>query len=228
MFERHDFVFFNRSSIDTIIKSARCVLPHAPCEYWDELFEEVGSCIPGIVRRQENTLPDFVDVGFSSPRRVNGIHYRVSASIPIRDIGEIMTPFKVMQIAQRNKKTPNKHALLKLVSIAEPFGMCLGLLGSHALQLVTGLPYVSTPSDIDLVAKGPMGNLRDFAFGMMNCEKEFQITTDTEVRIQTVANGIYDVKLAELITAKTSIVGKGIADVKLLHMEDDLKEYIIN
>ncbi len=214
MLNRHDLVFFNRNAIDTIAANAECLPPDAPRAYWDELFEKAGLQIPGIVRRQEHGRKGWLDVGFSSPRRFNGVRYRVSASIPTDDIEEVMTPFQVMRIALDNAKDTDRRIMTELCSSGCRGGVCVGLLGSRALQSLTGLPYISAPSDYDLIVEGRMEALKAYAGNVKKIERRYGIVTDIEARIHE-RNLACDVKLKELMSSSNWIMGKTLSDVLL-------------
>ena len=215
MFKRHDLVFFSRRAIDQIRQSAWGVQPDAPDEYWEELFDKVGTRIPGIVRRQESMRRNALDVGFSSPRRVNGVHYRVSATIPTGDIEQILTPFQVMERAAAGPKAANTAVITAVFRSAQEGGLSVGILGSHALQAVTGLPYVSVPSDFDLIVQGEESAMATYAKTVAELEQDLGFVSDTEARIPF-GNGFLDVKLEELLSQSQCVLGKSISDVVLL------------
>lgn len=217
MWERHDLVFFNRSSVDSIMRSARCIQVDSPKKYWDELFENIGNRIPGIVRRQEKLNQGYLDVGFTLPRRVNQVHYRVSASIPLRDIEEIITPFKVMEIAVNNNATSNRDVLAALHILACKNDLSVGLFGSNALQVMTGIQYTDNLSDNDLIISGNLKNLNNY-YHIVSCiENTYGIVNDIEIRLPvSMKNGCiknYDIKLKELMDPNKLVMGKGIEDI---------------
>ncbi len=220
IFKRHNLIFFSRRNINTIVDNSRAVLPDAPKEYWSELFELIGTRIPGIVRRQESKRDGYVEVGFSSPRYFDGVRYRVSASVPIADINEVVTPFEVMKTAISGNKIPNKNIISRLYSLACDNEISVGLLGSYALQAVTELDYTNATSDIDLIVQGNSEAFSIYATHIREVEKHFCLKTDTEARIPVAVDcGTsvhYDVKLYELLTESKYIMGKGISDVALL------------
>jgi len=214
MLNRHDLVFFNRNAIDTIAANAECLPPDAPRAYWDELFEKAGLQIPGIVRRQEHGRKGWLDVGFSSPRRFNGVRYRVSASIPTDDIEEVMTPFQVMRIALDKAKDTDARIIAELYASGGRNGVCVGLLGSRALQTVTGLRYAFASSDYDLIVEGRMDALKAYAEDVKETERRYGIVTDIEARICQKKSAC-DIKLEEWMSSSNWMMGKTISEVLL-------------
>ncbi|MDL2258937.1 malonate decarboxylase holo-[acyl-carrier-protein] synthase [Eubacteriales bacterium OttesenSCG-928-K08] len=215
MLARHDFIFFNRMALSSIINSANCVLNDAPREYIDELFEHAGTRIPGIVRRQESACGELIDIGLSSPRLVNGTRLRVGATIPKKYVLERVTPFEAMDIALA--AGGDGRALKTLDVCARMNALPIGLVGSRALKAVSGLDYLSPASDYDLLIRGRLKQMEGFARLAAQLGQHLKIALDVEARVLIEKSGeACDVKLVELLSNSQFVLGKTLREVLLL------------
>jgi phosphoribosyl-dephospho-CoA transferase len=105
---------------------------------------------PAIVRRRDaDALPSIVSVGVAlPPEPVTGIKPRVALRVNASDIARHSPPLAVAQVAAL--APPQwRPALVALADDAH--GLDLRVYGSLALQSITGLPYLTASSDIDLL-----------------------------------------------------------------------------
>lgn len=215
-FKRHDLMFFNCNAIGKIRETAKCTLPNAPHACMEELLCLVGNKIPGIVRRQEEGMPvDLVSLGFSSPHRVDGVRYRVAADIPLLAVERILTPYDILELASRI--SPDDIVLRELYELGHRCGVTVGLMGSRALQLVTGLDY--SPDDYDLILEGNIAHLRIYAEQVRHLERDCKVVVDMEVRVLHCGTE-YDVKLKELLSKASWVMGKSLTSVTLLRPQE--------
>ncbi len=182
-----------------------------------------GDCdIPGFVRRSDEK-PEAVALGFVPQQRIEGNRVRIGAFTDVEDIVIVMSPYDIMQrkVYAHNAKTKCIKTILKLYDLADLFDIKVGVLGSAALELATGLPYTDEASDIDLLVK-PSRYEKLRAFYQTAQEKFSDINMDFELELP---NG-YGVKLAEIFMDTRTVLGKSIDDVNLLHRQD-VMQYLI-
>ena len=103
----------------------------------------------------------------------------------------------------------------QLYELAYVFDLQIGVLGSAALELITGLPYTDENSDIDLIVK-PAGynRLLQFYRAAQACCNEIKMDFELDL-----PNG-YGVKLAEIFMETQTVLGKSLEDVSLLNRKD--------
>lgn len=205
---RHDLLFFDRRSIDYVVHHARVVLPTYNNEHLEELFSLMGNCIPAIVCRQESRSEEWIEVGLSSFRRSDNSRLRVRTRVPLNQIEEVVTPFSVMEKAAQAAAEGSVPS--KLLRLAEQNRLSIGLYGSYAMQTVTGLPYVSDSSDLDILLQGEYPDINSFSKALDGITGGIRV--DAEVRL---SNG-YDVKLTEFLSRSQTVLGKGMHDAVLL------------
>lgn len=201
-------------------KAYRSISQNCTCASYEEIKELIVNGynavkIPGIIRREEMVevvKDDQVAVGFSSPYRRNGNRLRVPAFVPFEEIRKIISPYDLLtyDFSARNKPM---QALYVLKKFALTNNIKLGLWGSTGLEVFTGLSYTDENSDLDLLIE--VNDYQGFeqVFAQLQHEVEdYNVKVDLEVDLP---NG-YGVKAAELILDTEYVLGKGIADVKLL------------
>lgn len=180
------------------------------------LPEFAGARIPGIIRRADITLPDnLVAVGFSSPCAGPDGRLRLAATVDAADIVGITDPYALlgMPIPER---TISLQTLLSARELSGCLGLRLGVWGSAALEVCTGLPYTHQASDLDLlVAPAPLEVLTRFLKEMYKLEQQCALRIDVELDL---SDG-YGVQLKELMGSGRMILGKSLADVALLSRE---------
>lgn len=218
--KRHNLVFVSEQGKEKIWRELAAKYTGLPGQLVEEVLKgEVD--IPGFVRRSEKKS-EAVALGFVHYKRIDGNRIRIGAFTADEDIVTIMTPYEVMQrkAFATEARTPCLEAVAKLFALAEIFDLQVGILGSAALELVTGLPYTDTYSDIDLLVKpAPYNRLLQFyraaqaSFGDINMDFELDLP-----------NG-YGVKLAEIFMETQTVLGKSLDDVNLLSRKD-IMEYL--
>lgn len=221
--KRHDLVFVSRQGKDKIWQSIAAKYTGLPGELVEDVLQGEYD-IPGFVRRSDDKS-DAVPIGFVHHKRIDGNRIRIGAFTSVDDIVTVMTPYEVMQrkAFAYEAKTPCIEVVSKLYALSEVFDLQVGVLGSAALELVTGLPYTDENSDIDLVIKpAPYNRLLQFyraaqaSFGTINMDFELDLP-----------NG-YGVKLAEVFMDTQTVLGKSLDDVNLLSRKDIMQYLTIN
>lgn len=177
--------------------------------------------IPGIVRRDEAhplatgapyyTEHDIVPVGFVYPYREDGMRIRHPSRIRGDAILRITSPYEIPTF-EYGRRTAPLDALSQLSETAP-----LGVWGSAAMEIVTGLPYTDALSDLDLLVKGcSHQELTQLFYDVTAAETSFGIRIDVEI---TLTSG-YGVNLKEYLSSVPEVLGKGVADVILINRED--------
>ena len=177
------------------------------------LPQQAGARIPGIIRRDEtDRAGGRIPVGFSSPSHGPGGRIRVAAFVDSADIIRVTTPYELLlgNFTQHNKCT---HALAVCRNAADELDLDIGVWGSAALELYSGLPYTHDESDLDLlVAAAPQTVLAAFLKRINTIENRFDLRIDVEVDLD---NG-YGVHMKELLGNGRTLLGKSQCDVALL------------
>lgn len=182
------------------------------------LLERPGQVIlPAIITRQEGVARGKCRVGWSSWELNQNGRFRVSAPVSEECIEKAWTPEEVMDMEGRHP--PRLQPVLRqLRQAAWAEQIRLGLIGSAAMETVTGLPYLRDSSDIDLVVQaGSQESLSRFAAVLELLEQRFAVRMDAEVRL--LQGGV---KLKELLSGQKTVLVKGKESVSLLSREQGL------
>ena len=126
-----------------------------------------------------------------------------------------ITPQQVVKLSF----VPRTPALAALSVMKEkvPDRIRLGVWGSGALEIYTGLPYTDGRSDLDVVVTGvSMDEVARIVELADTLEKSFPVRIDVEVQLE---EG-WGVNGRELLSGRDTILVKGIREVKLARRED--------
>ncbi len=183
---------------------------------------QAGTRVPGIVRREEGALrPGSLPVGFSAPVAVPAGRMRVTAFTRLADIVRATSPYELLALPSSQPRNSCTSALAAAKRLAEAAGLCLGVWGSVAAELYTGLPCTHDDSDLDLLVKvAPRDVLAEFLKMIVAIESDFGLRIDVELDL---SSG-YGVQLKELFGQGRTVLGKGLSDVVLLPREQLLAE----
>lgn len=186
------------------------------------LPEQAGARIPGIVRREEGSAGrDRIPVGFSSPLAGREGRLRIAAFVHPDQVVRITSPFELLSAAAISVRTPCMQALEIAGNHARPLGLALGVWGSAALELYTGLPCTHRDSDLDLLVRPACREvLSRFLTEIGTIEQQLGLRIDVELAMK---DG-YGVQLKELFGQGRTILGKSLANVALLCREQILAE----
>ena len=213
--KRHNLVFVSQHGKDKIWKEISQNYQGEALELVQDVLKG-GYNIPGFVRR-DDARPNAVAIGFVHQRRLQGNRIRIGAFTEMQDIDGIMTPYEVMErkAFTVDEATPCIDTVIKLYGLAGSYDLQVGVLGSAALELATGLPYTDEASDIDILVKpAPYDKLLDF---YRTAKENFcEIPMDFELDLP---NG-YGVKLAEVFMDTKTVLGKSLDNVEILHRKD--------
>lgn len=178
------------------------------------LPEQAGARIPAVVRREEGALPPgCIPVGFSAPWVGPQGRPRLSALVRGEDVLRATSPYELLAASPLKPRTPCTRALAAASKQARELGLQLGVWGSAALELYTGLACTHQDSDLDLLlGVAPRETLHTYLTEIEALEQRFGLRIDVELDL---ANG-YGVHLKELFAPGRTVLGKSLQDVKML------------
>jgi phosphoribosyl-dephospho-CoA transferase len=211
IYKRHDLVWLSDAGLDYAADNIQNCIPLIPDK---ELRAIIFSSppVPAIVRRQEPAEDWSLCVGFSFPRIIEGTRLRLSAKVPLDCVVGHKTPFDVLEYDIC--RLPGQEAIQAIMDAGNKYHTQVGLFGSAALHLVTGLPYWQENSDLDIYLRhsGSGQELTLFYKQLVFIEEQSGVTVDAEIE----CCGEYGVKLKELFGSGKTVLGKGLYDVALL------------
>jgi phosphoribosyl-dephospho-CoA transferase len=186
------------------------------------LPEKSGCRVPGIVRREEGTLRSgSIPIGFSSLMTGNEGRLRVAAFVRQEDVSRSTSPYELLSLMSAPPRNACNTALALVRNQARESGLVLGVWGSAALELYTGLPCTHQDSDLDLlVAVAPREALAHFLLKIESIEAHLDLRIDVELDL---ANG-YGVHLKELFGSGRTVLGKSLIDVAMFPCEQIFAE----
>ena len=213
---RHDLVYISQTAKQRMLAEVAKLYQGEQLLMIKELFS-AEQLIPGIVRRAEELTDKLIPLGFVHPKRLAGNRLRVASFSEVSAIEKFCTPYQVLQ---QEIKLHNRclQCLREIVLLSNQYQLEIGVLGSAALELVTGLRYTDNNSDLDLLIKPAAGEkIKDFYKAAQNIGKDINI--DLELALP---NG-YGIKVAELFRDTQTVLGKSLKDVRLLSKQEILK-----
>ena len=201
--KRHNLVFISKQGKDKIWSD---ISPRYDGES-KHLAEEVlqGNVgIPGFIRRNDAENTEGIAIGFVHHKRIDGNRIRIGACTAADDVVTIMTPYEVLTRRAFAFTTRNRcmQIVRQLYELAYVFDLQIGVLGSAALELITGLPYTDE------------NRLLQFYRAAQACCNEIKMDFELDL-----PNG-YGVKLAEIFMETQTVLGKSLEDVSLLNRKD--------
>ncbi len=186
------------------------------------LPEKAGVRVPGVVRREEGTLlPGYIPVGFSSPMAGHEGRLRVAAFVRQEDVSRKTSPYELLSLMSAPPRNACNTALALTRNHAQELGIALGVWGSAALELYTGLPCTHQDSDLDLlVSVASREALAHFLLKIESIEAHLDLRIDVELDL---ASG-YGVHLKELFGQGRTVLGKSLIDVAMFPREQVFAE----
>ncbi|SOC19116.1 malonate decarboxylase holo-[acyl-carrier-protein] synthase [Rhodobacter maris] len=173
----------------------------------------LGERIPGIACRPTGPCPQGGgQIGFSFPFRVGAARVRSAVGVSPAQITATLTPWEVMVLAETLGDTLHP-AIEELRRISVATGVEIGLIGSVALQAVTGLGYTRPDSDIDLVVRA---TCLEHLHALAAAVHDLTLCTGTALDIEVALAGGIGAKLNELLSGSDAVLGKTIAGVELI------------
>jgi len=182
--------------------------------------------VPGIVRREEGldgplgknhySEDETVYIGFVHPRKENGGRVRFGASISGADIRDAVTPFEIV----RKDYHPRSTSLKMLKELGGRHA--IGVWGSNALEIVTGLHYTDDTSDLDVLH---MFTGEEDAMRLWKEVNELEGMFGTRIDVELVTSDGYGINLKEYVQGGDTLLAKGLRDVILINRKDIEKEH---
>ncbi|MBN2752537.1 MAG: malonate decarboxylase holo-[acyl-carrier-protein] synthase [Rhodospirillaceae bacterium] len=189
-----------------------------------DVSSRVSAClsqnaVPGIVCRPTQVVrANQVQLGLSFPFREKGTRVRAAIVVDRSDIVSLTDPYRV---AERSDDVSGAlgGVLRAVVVRGAAYGVEVGVIGSVAMEIETGLPYATTASDIDLVVRGgDIGSYRRFAEDLAEIARVLEVRVDVEVEL-TDGSGV---KLTELLSASRTLLAKDLSEVRMIGREEAL------
>ncbi|NLH81996.1 MAG: malonate decarboxylase holo-[acyl-carrier-protein] synthase [Phyllobacteriaceae bacterium] len=177
--------------------------------------------IPGIVCAPKGPLPEgAIQIGVSFPFRVDGVRVRSAACVSAGELGRRQTPWDVAA-GLSTSRLPVAAELLAVIELGRTHAVDVGFFGSAALQAWTGLPYMEASSDVDIVATARSSEgLCAFHTDLVVFTQRYSRRYDVEVAVP----GGLGVKLSELVSDVSTVLGRGIEGVRLVDRRRLLEE----
>lgn len=213
--KRHDLVYLTTEGRRQALKQIAYRYSGDELALVQQLF--TGSVnVPGIIRRDDSDN-DGIALGFVPCARIDGQRLRLGTFTNKDFIYKAQTPYDVLSesIIERTKCI---QAAAYVKKLAANYCLEAGVLGSAALEIVTGLPYTDDASDLDILLK-PASYDKLYGFYKKARQVLAGINMDFELDLP---NG-YGVKLAEIFMETQTVLGKSLNDVNLLAKADVLK-----
>jgi phosphoribosyl-dephospho-CoA transferase len=147
MFARHDLVWLSEPGW----RHARDTAP-ANCDDAIDMWRQTGW--PAIVRRADaDLLPGQLSIGIAlPPHPIDGSKQRIGLRVPRADVDKALPPLLLAQVIEAVPQAW-RPLLTALQREAACQGLALRVYGSIALQALTGQPYLTAASDIDLLLR---------------------------------------------------------------------------
>jgi phosphoribosyl-dephospho-CoA transferase len=218
--KRHDHVYISKEGLDLLLQTAGMYLTDEDMRPIAEDFLRraiLGDVrIPGIVRRDESLPEGMIAVGFVSPQRHEGRHMRIAGLTRPVLIIKTERPGEVIKRVSDKPQTVYMQAIAEVKKYAADSSISIGVLGSAALEIVTGLPYTNEQSDIDLLLCGCTEREIYRAYReIMERIRLLGLSMDVVDMEVELANG-YGIKAKELFMDTRTVLGKSLTDVRLL------------
>lgn len=211
--ERHDLIYLTPEGKRQAFQYGE---REAGDSYSRECFQKTLSRCPGIVRRQEyvGDGPRLLQLGFSWYERRGGSRMRFASQVDFGEIVRTERPWEVCAGERHMKNQKLEQRLRAVLEEGKKRGIRLGVFGSCALELATGLPYTDERSDLDLIAVWDGKKIRDF---YESCRK---IAGDIGLDMEILFLGQGSVKAAEWFSGAGTLLIKDLSGPRLIGREE--------
>ena len=209
MLKRHTLCYLDEGGIRAIWANLESAFPDVQTV---RQMHHTFPHIPVIVRRERETGAS-IPVGLSFPAFCRGSRCRAASGVPAEAAQtQYITPEQIVELGVQGG-TAFSGPLRAVQALAARAHVRVGIFGSAALAIVTGLSYVHTNSDLDLVIyPEPGADIPLFAHGLEQLQKETSCMVDAELCL---GDGYYG-KLKEILAKPRSILIKGGQTPKLM------------
>lgn len=208
---RHNLVFLTAGALTKLIEQVNTRLSLSAIEHSKWAIALRQGLIPGIIRRGcAAELAAGIPIGISLPVRVAQQRVRVAAVIAVNEIMHRLTPYQVANL-DFDPITASLQVCRQLIDKYSADN--LGIWGSNALQIVTGLNYTDHLSDVDMLTNRiDKHNWQQLYRDIQRLEDKYQLRVDIEI---TLPNG-YGINLKEYFNQTKWVLGKSVSDVVLI------------
>lgn len=219
--QRHDLVSICQAGKDRIKAQIQGNYSGEELRLIEQVFDAqfYNYSLPGIVRRDEIPTKEIIPVGFVPPELYMGRRLRIAAFTRFDEIMDVVTPYNLLQMNFIPRNLCMK-AIAAAAEVAERRQIQVGVLGSAGLEIYTQYFYTNENSDIDLLVRhADYLEIQQLYQELQRISRQYQAKLDLEVSL---TNG-YGIKAAELFMNTTALLGKSLADVRLLSRQEVLK-----
>ncbi|WP_158096006.1 phosphoribosyl-dephospho-CoA transferase MdcG domain-containing protein [Cloacibacillus sp. An23] len=172
--------------------------------------------VPGIVRRGDISAYGEVNVGFVYPWRVSDSRLRIANIVYPNEILGVISPY-ILPYCEYQVESRCMAALKDVSLLLEAQKGHIGVIGSAALEIVTGYCYTDGNSDLDLIIQGQtLCDLTETYTVLAQIGQKHRVKIDAEVQLR---NG-YGIKADELFIGSQTLLGKSLCDVRLFNREN--------
>lgn len=224
--ERHDLLILSGQGREYARENRERPLQYPEgCVPAEESLWAAYPKIPAIFTgRRDPDHPSLLRVGFSYPVRTDGMRLRIASYVPESTVLKVITPWDLIRqargstgigvcetVAGLSGKTGDLLGIL--AEAAEELSLKIGVFGSCALALATGLPYLHDSSDLDLVLDcASLDAVQAFSEKVAEGERMLGLRADIELRLDPETY----IKLKEWNSKQTTVLAKGGDEPRLL------------
>lgn len=209
--QRHDMLFLKEEAL-AFARKAAVRLNEGLSQA--EAGRLLTANIPAIVTRQPHRPQNGVwQVGFSFPMQKNGTRLRFLSQVPLRGAARHFNPFEAMPEDVSVLPEPTRAILRALLELGALCNLRVGLYGSLALQLLTGLPYLTPHSDYDIYLQPTVPHPALLLFYEEAQKLGVQHGVPLDMEIACPENSA--AKLAEVLSGQKTVLCKGLYNVRL-------------
>jgi malonate decarboxylase holo-[acyl-carrier-protein] synthase len=196
---------------------------------WNEWFKQhnlsqsewylslLNGLIPAIVRRgTEQEHQHGIPVGVSLPIRWQNQRLRLAECLRENEAVRYVTPYQIAPLPFL-ATTASLQTFSQLYQHWPLKKDQLGVWGSNALQIITGLSYTDSRSDLDVLVRSELySELAAVHSIVTELEQKNSIKIDVEIAL----NNGYGINLKELLQPGKRILAKGLNDVLLINKSE--------
>ncbi|MCD8123453.1 MAG: malonate decarboxylase holo-[acyl-carrier-protein] synthase [Lachnospiraceae bacterium] len=210
-FDRHDLVFLSKEGRRQALAGVEA---KAVRRYGEKTIRKIIRTVPGIVRYQGEEEEPWLALGFSWHEKADGQRIRIATRVEAQRVFRRVTPWELrvepyLEMSDggyslREEARPVYRACEQIIRLLAERGIVVGIFGSLALELATGLPYVTETSDLDLIVRwDPVRLTEEFYDACRNLAEGVRL--DLEVYFP----GWGSVKAAEWFSGEDIVLVKG-------------------
>ncbi len=208
---RHDMLFLSAEAMDF---ARRAALRRNPGLSPEDAGHWLCAEIPAIITRQSRRRPKGLwEAGFSLPIQQGGVRLRFRTLVPLAGAARLVTPFGAARESLEAIGETPRAVLAGLSALGARHGLEVGVYGSLALQILTGLPYFTDASDYDITLSpaAPHPGLPGFYREALALGEHYGARLDMEIACLENSGA----KLAEVLSGQKTVLCKGLFGIRL-------------